>query len=59
VLIPLQIRGGGRAMSWAVVPPSPSLKSARKVGLVVTVSKNSAPRFVGEAMLSQSASVAC
>ena len=48
---------GARSLSF--VPPSPSLKSARKVGLVVTVSKYSAARFLSEAMLSQSASVAC
>jgi len=48
---------GARSLSF--VPPSPSLKLARKVGLVVTVSKNSAARLLSEAMLGQSASVAC
>ena len=48
---------GARSLSF--VPPSPSLNLARKVGLVVTVSKNSAARLLSEAMLSQSASVAC
>jgi len=39
---------GARYLSF--VPQSPSLKLARKVGLVVTVSKNSAARFVGAGM---------
>ena len=39
---------GARSLSF--VPPSPGLKLARKVGLVVTVSKNSAARFVGAGM---------